>query len=727
MPPLEKFGKLVLLERIDTQHLCVVHRAARLGPSGLDRIVTLVRYSEAISTHPDAPSRLAEQLRLASRLKIPGLVRVLGIGRVEQSHCASFELLEGRTLREVIDRARREGFPFTADNALMVASRAAAGLGMLHARRDDAGAPLFHGLVEPRHLVVSWQGEVRLMGFGLWPALRATDVLGPEERRYLAPEQLAGEVGDARSDAYALALVLLEVLTGRAPGGEDPLTTLPEARHLNAAGAREPLPGPLVEILHRGLAREPASRYASIAEMKGAIDARLFSGDLTPTTFNLAFFMHTLFREDIEEEAAALAEASLADYSEFLPRPAASEAEEARAAPFAPAAVDELANGPPSPEPDTAAEATPVDAPSSKDPGETQPATVQSGGSEPDGSALSDAPAAGEPPARAEPPPSRAAASATVSADSSGSGRRARRGAPRRTRERTQRLARTSGPKRGIRGLMLLAALVAAVGVGGGVGYFVLARRGPLATAPSGSSPNPEVTAALARVRELEAQLAELEREKAEIEAQAQAGPEETPGPQSPSPPPARDSEEAALARAEAAARARAEAQRRARAERVRREAEIRSLEEELRAAEERLVGQQAVASAPAVDLSAAERVAPPPTLAPPPTTLPPVRAGDLVDVADPAVSPPVFLSETPVVYPEIAWRVSREGTVLLEALVDETGAVVETRVVESSEPGFGFEKAAIRQVESRRYRPATKSGVRVRVWIPIRVNFTLE
>jgi TonB family protein len=718
---MEKFGKLILLETIDAQQLCVVQRAARLGPSGLDRIVTLVRYSDVVSTHPDAPSRLAEQLRLASRLRIPGLVRVLGIGRVEQSYYASFELLEGRTVREVVDRARREGFPVTADNALMVASRAAAVLGALHGRKDDAGASLFHGLVKPRHLVVSWQGEVRLMGFGLWPALRGTELLGVDERRYLAPEQLAGERGDPRSDVYALALVLLEVLTARAPDGEDPLVTLPEARHTTATGEKEPLPGPLVEILRRGLALEPSSRYRSIAEMRAAIDAQLFSGDLTPTTFNLAFFMHTLFREDIEEEAAALAEASLADYSEFLPRPAAAEVEDVRAGAGPPTAVEEPATAP-SAEPDLGAETAPTDPPSSAGQHETEPEAVQRSETEPDGSALPDVAVATEPPTRGQPPLSSAPASATGSADPSGSGRRVRRAPPRRTRERTQRVARASGPGRGIRALVLLAGLVAAVAVGGGVGYFVLARRGSLATAPSASPPSPEVTAALARVRELEARLAELEREKAEIEARAEAEPEETTGTPSQGPPPSGDAEEAARARAEVAARAQAEASRRARAAQARREAEIRRLEEELREAEERLVTQQTAADAPEVDLSSAERVEPPPTLAPPP-----VRTGELVDLADPEVTPPVFLSDTPVVYPEIAWRISREGTVLVEALVDGTGAVVETRILESSDPGFGFERAAIRQVESRRYRPATKNGVRVRVWIPIRVNFTLE
>ena len=85
-----------------------------------------------------------------------------------------------------------------------------------------------------------------------------------------------------------------------------------------------------------------------------------------------------------------------------------------------------------------------------------------------------------------------------------------------------------------------------------------------------------------------------------------------------------------------------------------------------------------------------------------------------------------LFLEGRPVGYPPAAERLRREGTVVVEALIDETGAVSGVEVVERSVPGMGFEAAAIRQVMSRRYRPATKDGVPVRVRIRIRVNFKL-
>ena len=94
----ERFGRLVLLEETDAGALGREYRAARLGPAGLDRLVTVLRFAPAVSSNAEATKRLMEEARLAARLQSPGLVRVLGIGRVEQSFYVSTELVEGRTV-----------------------------------------------------------------------------------------------------------------------------------------------------------------------------------------------------------------------------------------------------------------------------------------------------------------------------------------------------------------------------------------------------------------------------------------------------------------------------------------------------------------------------------------------------------------------------------------------------------------------------------------------------
>jgi TonB family protein len=96
-----------------------------------------------------------------------------------------------------------------------------------------------------------------------------------------------------------------------------------------------------------------------------------------------------------------------------------------------------------------------------------------------------------------------------------------------------------------------------------------------------------------------------------------------------------------------------------------------------------------------------------------------------LAEVDDPDVVQPTLLREgPPLQYPPEAASRGRRARVIVEALVGEDGTVLETRAVESSIPGLGFEAAAERRVEAGLYRPATKRGVPVRVRIRVPVEF---
>src|SRR5262249_261859 len=91
-----------------------------------------------------------------------------------------------------------------------------------------------------------------------------------------------------------------------------------DAKLLNPTSDDESVPKPIREILKKSLARDPAGRYAEAQEMRKAVDTLLFSGDFTPTTFNLAFFMHSLFRDTIDREGKTLKEEKEASYAEYL-------------------------------------------------------------------------------------------------------------------------------------------------------------------------------------------------------------------------------------------------------------------------------------------------------------------------------------------------------------------------------------------------------------------------
>jgi TonB family protein len=731
----QKFGRLVLLDETETGALGREYRAARLGPAGLDRLVTVLRFGPEVSAHEEATKRLMEEARVASRFQNPGLVRVLGIGRVEQSFYVSTELVEGRSVAAILDRCRAEAFPFGADHALMIVSRAASALESLHGKRDEAGAALVHGLVTPSRLVVAFDGEVKLKGVGLWPALRGTDLLPAEERRYLAPEQAAGAPGEARSDVYALGLVLLESLTGLALDGADPLPGLGAATLTSAAGERGPLPAPLAELLHRALGREPAGRFAGMADFRKAIDALLFSGDFAPTTFDLAFFMHTLFRDDMEREARALEEARGADYREFI-------AEERPAVP-----------GPADTEPDAGPARPLPPAPATAEPAMEGTTEVPL-----------PTPAEGPRPPLSERPPS------TPGPDASGSraARSSREVAAREAAARMTLGGTTGAPARRL-GLWLLLGLLGVPVVGGGLGflYFIKLRR-PAAPPEAGA----EASAAEARVRELEARITQLEREKSEAETRAADEARRTVEAQAASRGKAADPVAVQRAQAEARQRARSEQEQKQQDELHRlaeEKTEVRRLVEDATpmpvpapatiptatpapvpsATPTPVAGttppQQATTPTPAANAAqvpatgAASGGAPPSAPAssaePPgshpagatPTPPPPPAAGHAVaDPSDPTVKLPVVTFEEAVPYPPRAVARRIRASVVVRALVDETGRVTEAALVQPSgqPPEYGFDEAALKRVRSRRYRPARRNGAPVAIWVVVRIDF---
>ncbi len=140
-----------------------------------------------------------------------------------------------------------------------------------------------------------------------------------------------------------------------------------------------------------------------------------------------------------------------------------------------------------------------------------------------------------------------------------------------------------------------------------------------------------------------------------------------------------------------------------------------------------------AAVPSPAMAAVAPPEPTPQPTLVPvatataaPPTPVPPVREGDLVTEGS-QVKPPVLVKQVSPVYPPVAGRLQVSGEVSLRALVGIDGSVEKVEILQVTRKGVGFEKAAEDAVRQWRFRPATKNGVKVESWVPIRIPFVLQ
>ena len=109
-----------------------------------------------------------------------------------------------------------------------------------------------------------------------------------------------------------------------------------------------------------------------------------------------------------------------------------------------------------------------------------------------------------------------------------------------------------------------------------------------------------------------------------------------------------------------------------------------------------------------------------------PPTATPSVREGDIV-VRGPGVVVPVVIYQEQPAYPPMAQRIRATGLVEAEALIGTDGSVEEVRITRVEGRNVGFEKATEDAIRKWRYKPATKDGIKVRMWITIRVPFRFQ
>jgi TonB family protein len=674
MVPREKFGKLVLLEEGEPTGLGQEYRAAKLGPAGLEKIVTILRLSPAISGDADVARSLMDQAKVAAQLQSPHILKIFGIGKVEQTYYISYEHTEGKSLGAIFERCRQEMFPLQIEHSLLIASKVSSALEYAHGRKSEAGR-YFHGLLTPGSILVSYEGEIRVKGFGYWPS-RVKEVLAPEELRYLAPEQRSG-AGEPSSDLFALGVILFEALIGGLPNPGAEVEHVATARLASPQGNDDAIPGPVAEILRRSLAVDPAMRYPDVQDMRKALDTLLFSADFSPTTFNLAFFMHSLYREDIEREAKRLKEDREGSYLEFLTDEVARTIPPVRPAPV-----------PPLP-----AKTEPFDAHAIAPRTPTSPLPVA-------------------PPVPAEAPhPSPARSFAHDEASHGATPKEASAG-----------FTFHKEPKKA-KGSSLTSPLLLVLLAGGAAYYLFMMKQEAVPVPPPPAAPttsSAETLAAQARIKELEDKLKALEEEKAQAASKA-AEEAKT------------KVEEQAAATGQtvdpaAVERAQEEARRKSKADQEKRQQEeLRRLEEQKRAEEARVAEEKRRADDRAKAEAAAQVAAatPAPTEAPPPSVAP-AKPGALVDLADAGVVPPMVDRQPQLVYPPIALRQRVGGVVELNVLVDEKGNVADVTVVTPAGGKAGLTEAAVESAKRRHYRPGTKDGVPVRVWVPVRVRFEL-
>jgi serine/threonine protein kinase len=261
--PGETVGEYTIVDSVGQGGFGHIFKAR--GPDG--KLVILKFPEVSLLGDPATYERFRREVAVGQRLDHSAIPRVIAMKESREGTFLVLEYVEGKTLRRYI----WEKAPLPLDEALSIACQLAVTLDYLHAHG------ISHRDLKPENIIIGPDGRIHIIDFGS-ALLRGTrrvtwglggNVLGTPD--YMAPEQIQGKRGDARTDIYALGIILYELLTGTVPfHGDNALSVMNQ--HLTATPApprslRAEIPPGVEAIVLKAIRRNPDSRYQMAGEL----------------------------------------------------------------------------------------------------------------------------------------------------------------------------------------------------------------------------------------------------------------------------------------------------------------------------------------------------------------------------------------------------------------------------------------------------------------------------
>ncbi len=311
-PTPRKFGKYLLLERIGRGGMAEVFRSKTFGTAGFVKECAIKKILSSLLDDDQFVRMFVDEAKLTAFLTHPNIVQVLDLGEIDGHLFIAMEYVPGKDLLDVLARSARRGIRVPIELTLYVVMEMLKGLDFAHKALDSKGVSMgiVHRDVSPSNILISYDGQVKVGDFGIAKSQMQSSKteIGTQKGKtgYMSPEQVTGEPVDHRSDLFAAAVILFELLTMtrlfKAKSDLDVMIKIRDADiDADMERAARVSPG-LAQIIRKGLQPNADERFQTAEEFLDQLRDYVQDRRIKTSAGALSDYVCDLFQDKIEAE-----------------------------------------------------------------------------------------------------------------------------------------------------------------------------------------------------------------------------------------------------------------------------------------------------------------------------------------------------------------------------------------------------------------------------------------
>jgi serine/threonine-protein kinase len=301
-----------VIDRLAAGGMAEVFRAESAGLEGFKKKVAIKRVLPHLSEKKRFIQMFLDEARLGAHLSHSNCVQVFDVGVGDNTYFIVMEYVDGADLKAIIEWLKKQNKPLHTPFAVFITIKICEGLAYAHGLTDETGKPLniVHRDLSPPNVLITKFGEIKIVDFGLAKATTQLEKSEPGiikgKFSYLSPEAALGQEVDARTDIFAAAIILWELLAGRklfqGDTDFDTVKQVQKAEIPSLSRINPSVDAKLEAIILQGLARDPRIRFVTARAFAEALNEWLFQSVSVVSSFEIAELVQRVVREKSKEK-----------------------------------------------------------------------------------------------------------------------------------------------------------------------------------------------------------------------------------------------------------------------------------------------------------------------------------------------------------------------------------------------------------------------------------------